>query len=88
MVDKSGLEPVLTDLLRARHLLAIPLTFAHYWCCLLELNQGHPALQASALPTELRQHIGDLDGFRSRYLPRDRRVFSRLNYKAVSYYSQ
>ena len=29
MVDKSGLEPVLTDLLRALHLLAIPLTFAH-----------------------------------------------------------
>lgn len=26
---------------------------------------------------------GDLDGFRSRCLPRDRRVFSRLNYKAL-----
>ena len=59
MVDKPGLEPVLTDLLRARHLLAIPLTFAHYWCCLLGSNQGHPALQASALPTELKQRIGD-----------------------------
>ncbi len=28
----------------------------HKWCRLLGLNQGHHALQACALPTELKRH--------------------------------
>lgn len=39
------------------------LSHAPIWCHRAELNRRHPALQASALPTELQWHLAGPEGF-------------------------
>lgn len=57
MVLQLGLEPRLTGPKPA----VLPLNDRRLWCQRPDLNQGPLALQASALPTELRRHIVNVE---------------------------
>lgn len=58
MVGEGGLEPPTFHLSRIYSPLPSPLGYSPVWWALPESNQRRPALQAGALPAELRTHDG------------------------------
>ena len=57
MVGECGLEPPTFQMSRLYRPLPSPLGYSPIWWVLPELNQRSPALQAGALPAELRTQM-------------------------------